>query len=87
MRENVSVKKKKYAISRIIRVYPKVEELVEEVSKKLGYQPFSVRNAAILYGLMTIVLRGMPEDDEEFFKLIELTRNVIRGVLGGEERT
>jgi len=56
----------------VVRVKSEVEELVREIAKSLGYSAFSVRNTAILYGLISIKTLGvMPKKDAEFLELLE----------------
>jgi hypothetical protein len=63
----------------IKRVHPEVEELVRVVGERLGYMPYAIRNTALLYGLLVITLVGkVPEDDREFFRLIEAVKNLLR---------
>jgi len=70
------------SVSTIIKVYPDIEKLVRYVSEKLGYQPFIVRNTAILYGLVIIASKKeIPDNDNEFFKLIEYTDYLVKKVL------
>lgn len=67
---------------RILKVKSEVEELVEVVSKKLGYTNSTVRNTAILLGLANIhLLNKIPETDAEF---LELLNNVRRMVVGND---
>ena len=69
----------------IKRVHPEVEELVRVVGERLGYMPYAIRNTALVYGLLLIALTGrVPEDDREFFKLIEVVRTILSRWLGGE---
>jgi hypothetical protein len=67
----------------MVRVYPEVEKLVREVSDVLGYSYYTIRNTAILYGLMVIAREGkIPDNDLEFFRLIDITRYVVKKGLG-----
>jgi len=62
-----------------VRVKPEVEELVRLVANHLGYLPYTMRNAAILYGLATILLaRRVPDTDAEFLELLEKVRALAR---------
>ena len=63
-----------------VRVKPEVEELVREIAERLGYEAYTVRNTAILLGLMVLSLK-MPKTDEEFLKLL----NIVKVVLSGKE--
>jgi hypothetical protein len=68
----------------MVRVYPEVEKLVREVSDVLGYSYYTIRNTAILYGLMVIAREGkIPDNDLEFFRLIDITRYTVKKGLGG----
>jgi hypothetical protein len=63
----------------LVRVYPDVEYLVRYVSQVLGYQPSAVRNTALLYGLILLAnSKRLPNDDAEFFKMIEITKEIIK---------
>ena len=67
------------------RVHPEVEELVRTVGGLLGYTPYAIRNTALLYGLLLIALTGrVPEDDREFFRLVEVVRTLLSRWSGGE---
>jgi hypothetical protein len=69
----------------IKRVHPEVEELVRAVGERLGYTPYSIRNAALVYGLLVIALtKRVPEDDREFFGLVEVVRMLLSRWLDGE---
>jgi hypothetical protein len=72
-----------------VRVYPEVERLVREVSDILGYSYYTIRNTAILYGLMVIANGGkIPDTDLEFLRLVEIVRYTIKKGLGdGEKRS
>ena len=62
-----------------LRVRPEVEELVVEVANELGYSRDTVRNVAILLGLILIKSGvGIPKDSKEFVKLLNTTRAVIK---------
>lgn len=68
----------------LVRVKPEVEELVKELSEYMGYQRYTIRNVAILLGLQ-LITRGMkiPEYDEEFEYLLEITREDVDRFLRG----
>jgi hypothetical protein len=67
------------------RVHPEVEELVRTVGERLGYMPYAIRNTALIYGLLVIALTGrVPEDDREFFRLVEVVRTLLSRWLDGE---
>jgi hypothetical protein len=69
----------------IKRIHPEVEELVRTVGERLGYMPYAIRNAALVYGLLVIALTGrVPEDDREFFRLVEVVRTLLSRWSGGE---
>jgi hypothetical protein len=71
----------------MVRVYPEVEKLVREVSDILGYSYYTIRNTAILYGLMVIAKEGkIPDNDLEFFRLIDITRYTVKKGLGNVKR-
>ena len=62
----------------MVRVKPEVEEVVKALARELGYLPYTIRNAAILYGLALLVLsRRIPETDEEFMSVIEKVRRLV----------
>jgi len=72
-RSNVSVKLK-----------PEVEELVRQVAKFTGYMPYTVRNAAVLYGLQVLAsTRGVPKSDWEFILLVDNTKRTVNRVVWG----
>ena len=53
------------------RVNPFLEHLVKKIAKKLGLQPTTVRNTALLYGLYIIrIVKKIPKNDEEFLHLM-----------------
>lgn len=62
-----------------LRVRPEVEELVVEVANELGYSRDTVRNVAILLGLI-LIKSGfeMPKDSKEFVKLLNTTKTIIK---------
>ena len=65
-----------------VRIYPDIENLVRYMSEILGYHPYIVRNTALLYGLILLANnRKIPEDDAEFFKMIETTKEIVRKAL------
>ena len=67
-----------YELNPEVRVKAEVEEVVRELAKELGYQPYTIRNAAILYGLAQIALsRRIPETDEEFRSVIKKVRRLV----------
>jgi len=60
-----------------VRVKPEVEELVREFAEKLGYEAYTIRNTAILLGLMVLSCGQMPKTDEEFLKLLGKVKVVL----------
>lgn len=70
----------------MLRVKPDVEELVEIVSRKLGYTRATLRNTTILWGLRILLMfdAKLPRTDEEFEELLEEIRQLIRKKLGEE---
>ena len=61
-----------------VRVKREVEELVQVISRRTGFLPFTVRNTALLYGLMLITITGrIPESDREFLELMEKTKVIL----------
>jgi len=65
-----------------VRVYPDIERLVRYVADKLGYQPFVIRNIALLYGLMVLAnSKKIPDNDNEFFRMIEVTKEMVIKVM------
>ena len=72
-------------IGKHVRVKRGVEELVELVADWLGYQAFTVRNVALLHGLLFVALnkdRGLPESDQEFEQMLRTARRVIASLVG-----
>lgn len=63
----------------LVRVTPEIEELVREVANILEYQPHSIRNTAILLGLLSITTsKRIPDSDKEFIELLEITKEAVR---------
>ena len=63
----------------LVRVHPRVEELVKIVAKRLGLYPSSVRHVAILLGLLEIERNGFPVwNDKEFLDFLMQVEKVIR---------
>jgi len=63
----------------LVRVKREIEELVGRIARKHGYMEFTVRNTAILYGLMVIAMAKarIPASDREFEELLEKVRGVV----------
>lgn len=62
----------------LVRVKPDVEKLVRKMADRLGYYEFTVRNTAILLGLLTLAgTEWVPRTDKEFEDLIERVKKVI----------
>jgi hypothetical protein len=71
-------------IGRQVRVKRGVEELVELVADWLGYEAFTVRNVALLHGLLFVALnkdRGLPGTDQEFEQMLRTARRVITSLV------
>jgi hypothetical protein len=69
----------------LVRVPKEVERLIKVVGESLGYYPHSIRNTAILYGLMTIATtKTIPRDDQEFQVLLENVKDFLKKNLGVE---
>ena len=61
-----------------LRVKGEVEALVEEVSRRLGYDAFTVRNVSILYGLPFILALGrVPKSDREFLVILGRVSSLV----------
>jgi hypothetical protein len=66
----------------LVRVKREVEELVREVAEYKGYSSDTIRNTAILWGLLVILggegVRGtIPETSEEFLKLYRVVKSAF----------
>jgi len=66
----------------VVRVKPIVENMVKSLASKLGYEPFTIRNTALLYGLMIVATsKKVPNTDAEFLELVEKVRDAIGRVV------
>ena len=76
-------------IGRLVRVKREVDELVETIAEKLGYQPYTIRNYALLLGLHSIALNPIiPKTDRTFEDLLERVRRAVKGMVeeNGEKK-
>jgi len=65
--------------SRVVRLPKELGDVIEDMSKRLGVMPHSLRYAAILYGLYVIAIsKRIPQSDEEFEHLLKKLREVVR---------
>lgn len=70
-----------------VRVKGEIEELIDKISEKVGFQCYTVRNTAILFGLIQIAMGyKIPIYDEDFERLLKRVRSMILEWLEGEER-
>jgi len=54
-----------YELNPQVKVKAEVEEVVRELAKELGYQPFTIRNVALVYGLLLLsATRRVPSEGE-----------------------
>lgn len=68
---------------KLVRVKAEVEELVDKIAERVGFQRYTVRNVAILFGLIQIALGyRVPSYDEEFLELLETAREFVSEWLG-----
>jgi len=72
---------KKYGLK--VRVKREIEELVREIADLLGFQPYTIRNYAILLGLQVILLNpNIPRSDRAFEEVLEKVRRGIKVLVG-----
>ena len=68
----------------MVRVKPEVDALVRYVADMVGYQPYVVRNVAILLGLQLLACNSkMPKNDDEFLELYNRTRLIVNRLMEG----
>jgi len=66
-------KRKEWVLGIKVRVRPEVEEVLRQYAKKTGWLPHSVRNVAILVGLIALAsgLVKFPENIRQYEKLLK----------------
>lgn len=73
---------RKKSVGILVRLKPEIEELVRMVSEETGYARYTVRNLAVLYGLVQVLLLPrLPRDDYEFIETYEKIRRILEGVI------
>jgi hypothetical protein len=71
----------------MVRVKPEVDVLVRYMADMVGYQPYVVRNVAILLGLQLLACNSkMPKNDDEFLELYNRTRLIVNRLTEGSKR-
>ena len=60
-----------YELNPEVRVKAEVEEVVRELAKELGYQPYTIRNVALVYGLLLLSATRRIPSEEELRRLLE----------------
>jgi hypothetical protein len=73
--------KKGWVVGLSVRVRPEVERVLREYADKTGWLPHSVRNVAILVGLLALA-RGWVEFPENLDQYRELLKEVAREIRG-----
>jgi hypothetical protein len=74
--------KKDWVVGLTVRVRPEVERVLRQYAEKTGWLPHSVRNVAILVGLLALA-RGWVKFPENLDQYRELLKEVAREI-GGE---
>jgi hypothetical protein len=71
--DRVELDKKAWAIGLSVRVRPEVERVLREYADKTGWLPHSVRNVAILLGLLALAkgLAKFPQNVKQYERLLE----------------
>lgn len=65
-------------VGRMVRVKPEVEEVVRLLARELGYEDHTIRNTALVYGLIILGLtKAVPRSDDEFIKLLNVLRYTL----------
>jgi len=65
-------------VGRMVRVKPEVEEIVRLLAHRLGYEDHTIRNTALVYGLIFLSLtKAVPRSDDEFIKMLNVLRYAL----------
>lgn len=65
-----------------VRVKREIENVISIVANKLGYENYTIRNVALVYGLIILGLtKQVPKDDIEFKKMFKLLESIIRCIV------
>ena len=65
---------------KIVKINPVLEEIIRKIAEKYDLQPSTIRNTAILYGLLIFTLvENAPKNDEDFFRLLRLLMELLEG--------
>jgi hypothetical protein len=81
--------RKEWVVGLLVRVRPEVENTLRLFAEKTGWLPHSVRNVAILVGLLALA-RGQakfPESVEQYEKLLKEAVKAIEGLDYGKEES
>lgn len=63
---------------RLVRVKPEIEEIVRLLANELAYEEHTIRNTALIYGLIILGLtKAVPTSDDEFRRLLNIMRNIL----------
>ena len=81
--------RKEWVVGLLVRVRPEVESVLRLYSEKTGWLPHSVRNVAILLGLLALAKgqASFPENIEQYEKLIKEAMEAIERVGYGKEKS
>jgi hypothetical protein len=71
--------RKEWIVGLLVRVRPEVERVLREYADKTGWLPHSVRNVAILVGVIALArgLASFPESIEQYKKLVKEAMEAI----------
>jgi hypothetical protein len=81
--------RKDWVVGLLVRVRPEVESVLRLFAEKTGWLPHSVRNVAILLGLIALAKgqASFPENIGQYEKLIKEVMEAIERMGYGEEKS
>jgi hypothetical protein len=81
--------RKEWVLGIKVRVRPEVEEVLRQYADKTGWLPHSVRNVAILVGLIALAsgLAKFPENVRQYEKLLKEAVETIERMSYGKEKS
>jgi hypothetical protein len=81
--------RKEWVVGLSVRVRPEVESVLRLYSEKTGWLPHSVRNVAILFGLLALAsgLAKFPENIRQYEKLLKEVMETVEKMGYGKEES
>jgi hypothetical protein len=81
--------RKEWVVGLSVRVRPEVESVLRLYSEKTGWLPHSVRNVAILFGLLALArgLASFPENIRQYEKLLKEVMEAVEKMGYGKEES